>query len=103
MKKKALIILCTFGIIYISVVFTYKIGEERKRIRCMDNIEILEKAKMRFGATYGAGLGSKISMKVLKSYIGEESEKLRCPCGGKYILNEVGEPIICSCHRQENM
>lgn len=69
-----------------------------RKDQCQRNLVLLEKAKRRFGAEYGAGLGSEITLKVLDSYAGGVLFELFCPSGGEYHVNPVGEPVTCSHH-----
>lgn len=69
-----------------------------RKKQCQQNLALLEKAKLKFGAKYGAGLGSEISLKVLDSYSGGVLYDLSCPSGGEYRINPVGQPVTCSYH-----
>jgi hypothetical protein len=96
--RKTFFIVFSILLIFSSAGFAFLWEQDRREKSCFENIEILEKAKMRFGAEYGAGLGSMISMKVVESVIGPASRDLRCPNGGEYTINPVGEPVTCSIH-----
>ena len=87
--------------IILAALFAVSSVIKEQRIRkkqCEKNLVLLEKAKGSFGAQYGAGLGSEISLKVLDSYAGGVLFKLSCPSGGEYKINPVGQPVTCSHH-----
>ncbi|MBN1522285.1 MAG: hypothetical protein JW928_07105 [Candidatus Aureabacteria bacterium] len=83
-----------------SIIFI-KLDKEAKRKTCYENIQRLEEAKRKFGAEYGAGLGSHITLKVLETYLGEKGKEISCPSGGEYSINPVGQPVTCSVHSFE--
>ena len=56
---------------------------------------------MKFGAVYGAALGDEISIKSLETYMKGGIANLKCPSGGQYKLNKVGEHVTCSIHVDE--
>jgi hypothetical protein len=88
-------------LIGLAAAVVFLVIERQQRIlqaQCLDNIRVLEKAKLRFGAEYGAKLGDAISQRVLESFIGPDTRRIACPCGGEYNINPVGEPVTCSAH-----
>lgn len=96
--RKALWIVCIATLIFSMVLIFMKWRITGQKNYCLENIQILEEAKGAFGATYGAGMGSEITFKVLKTYIKDKERKLECPNDGKYDIHPVGDPVTCTVH-----
>ena len=65
---------------------------------CIINLRLLDSAKEQLALENKLPPGSVVDPTQLKSYLGRgfEGEIPKCPSGGTYTLNPIGEPPTCS-------
>jgi competence protein ComGC len=73
-----------------------KARQTAQRNFCVNNLRMIESAKQSWALEKQKTLQEAPTVEELKPYLGKDFSVLKCPAGGTYSINQVGESPSCS-------